>query len=127
MIDAAIVLRSLVGERLATVTRGVPNTVLEVIGDEAVVGTSRSPTGRRVAIAEVQAAVDRLGNGEILAIDPQSGPASIGFRSSFIGAVLLSWLLQDGAAVASLAQWSSGSAQRNPLNMKVRCRRVALC
>src|SRR5262249_52493413 len=35
MINASVVLRSLVGEQLATVTRGSQNTILQVEGDQA--------------------------------------------------------------------------------------------
>jgi hypothetical protein len=72
MIDAQIVLRSLIGEPLATVSRGRPNTIVEVSSDAAVVVTSRSPAGQRVPVAWLQEVLDRLGGGETLSLDPNS-------------------------------------------------------
>jgi hypothetical protein len=95
MIDAEIVLRSLIGEPLVTVRRGRPNTIVEVSGDSAVVVTSRSPTGQRVPVAWLQDVLDRLGRGETLSLDPNSGSNSIGYRSSFLGAVLLTLPMID--------------------------------
>jgi hypothetical protein len=83
MIDAELLLRSVVGEQLSTV-RGHPNTVLRLIDGEARVATSRSPQGQPVPIAWLQSVLDRLGAGETVAIEP----AAVGYRSAFLGAVL---------------------------------------
>jgi len=84
MIDAGIVLQSLVGEPLATI-RGRPNTIIEVTNGDAIVATSRSPLGQRVPVSWLQEVLDQLRSGETIVV----GPASIGYRSSFLGAVLL--------------------------------------
>ena len=84
LIDAHILLRSLVGETLLTIT-GRPNTVLDVNASQAVVGTGRSPDGKPVEVAWLQDVLDRIGEGEVVAIDP----SSVGFRSAFLGTVLL--------------------------------------
>lgn len=77
-------LESLVGQPISTVT-GRPNTVLRVEGDSVVVATSRSPTGQPVPIEWVQDGLEQLlKTGEIEVSVP-----SLGHRSSFVGAVLL--------------------------------------
>ena len=77
-------LESLVGQPISTVT-GRPNTVLRVEGDSVVVATSRSPTGQPVPIEWVQSGLEKLlETGEIEVSVP-----SLGHRSSFVGAVLL--------------------------------------
>ncbi|CAN5881529.1 hypothetical protein BH24ACT15_BH24ACT15_05280 [soil metagenome] len=83
MIDASIVLRSLVGQPLVTL-QGRRNTVLRVASGEAVVATSRSPQGRPVPVAWLQPVLDRIGVGETVTLDT----ASVGHRSSFLTAVL---------------------------------------
>jgi hypothetical protein len=81
---ACTLLESLVGPPISTVT-GRPNTVLRVEDDNVVVATSRSPTGRPVPIEWVQSGLDQLlETGEIEVSVP-----SLGHRSSFVGAVLL--------------------------------------
>src|SRR4051794_13881 len=85
MLDAAVVLGSLIGQSIRTLgVQGRENTVLSLDGDNAFVATSRSPQGQPVPVADLQAALDRLGDGETVRIDPPS----IGHRSSFLGAVL---------------------------------------
>jgi hypothetical protein len=77
-------LESLVGQLISTVT-GRPNTVLHVEGDSVIVATNRSPTGQPVPIEWVQSGLEQLlETGEIEASVP-----SLGHRSSFFGAVLL--------------------------------------
>jgi hypothetical protein len=84
MTDAADLLRSLEGRPLSTVT-GRENRVLRVEGDTVSVWTTKSPGGQPVPIAWVQDALDRLGaDGEI-----EISVASVGHRSAFVGAVLL--------------------------------------
>jgi hypothetical protein len=81
---ARTLLESLVGQPISTVT-GRPNTVLRVEGDSVVVATSRSPTGQPVPIEWVQSGLEQLlETGEIEVSVP-----SLGHRSSFVGAVLL--------------------------------------
>jgi hypothetical protein len=81
---ARALLESLVGQPISTVT-GRPNTVLRVEGDNVVVATNRSPTGQPVPIEWVQSGLDQLlETGEIEVSVP-----SLGHRSSFVGAVLL--------------------------------------
>lgn len=81
---ARILLESLVGQPISTVT-GRPNTVLRVEGDSAIVATNRSPTGQPVPIEWVQSGLEQLlETGEIEVSVP-----SLGHRSSFVGAVLL--------------------------------------
>jgi hypothetical protein len=81
---ARTLLESLVGQPISTVT-GRPNTALRVEGDGVVVATSRSPTGQPVPIERVQSGLEQLLEaGEIEVSVP-----SLGHRSSFVGAVLL--------------------------------------
>ncbi len=81
---ARTLLESLLGQPISTVT-GRPNTVLRVEGDIVVVATSRSPTGQPVPIEWVQSGLEQLlETGEIEVSVP-----SLGHRSSFVGAVLL--------------------------------------
>jgi hypothetical protein len=81
--SASKLLRSLIGHEIETVT-GKPNKVLAVDGDQVLVATTRSPAGRRVPIAWVQDALDRLlQDGSIeISVD------SVKYRSAFIGSVL---------------------------------------
>ena len=81
---ARTLLESLVGKPISTVT-GRPNTVLRVESDNVVVATSRSPSGKPVPIGWVQSGLEQLlETGEIEVSVP-----SLGHRSSFVGAVLL--------------------------------------
>ena len=83
--DARALLGSLAGKPISTVT-GRVNTVLRLEGDNAIVATSRSPGGQPVPIGWVQSSLERLLEaGEIEVSVP-----SLGYRSAFIGAVLLS-------------------------------------
>jgi hypothetical protein len=83
-IDARQHLQSLLGRTILTLT-GRPNRVLEVRGSDVIVGTDRSPQGKPIPIQEVQDGLDGLiRDGEIeISVD------SVGYRSAFIGAVLL--------------------------------------
>jgi hypothetical protein len=77
-------LESLVGQPISTVT-GRPNTVLRVEDDSVIVATIRSPTGQPVPIEWVQSGLNQLlETGEI-----EVSVRSLGHRSSFVGAVLL--------------------------------------
>src|ERR1017187_3320780 len=77
-------LESLVGQPISAVT-GRPNTVLRVEGDSVVAATRRSRTGQPVPIQWVQSGLEQLlETGEIEVSVP-----SLGHRSSFVGAVLL--------------------------------------
>jgi 5-methylcytosine-specific restriction protein A len=78
-------LAGLVGATLPTIS-GSPNQVIRVESDSVVVGTDKSPIGEPVPLAEIQAAADRVFDGEEVAINT----ASVGFRSAFVGAVLRS-------------------------------------
>jgi hypothetical protein len=77
-------LESLVGDEIETVT-GRTNRVLAVQGDDVIVSTSRSPAGQPVPLAWVDAALDRLHDGE----EVEVSVPSLGYRSAFVGAVLL--------------------------------------
>jgi hypothetical protein len=83
VINAELLLRSLVGEALSTV-RGRPNSVLSVANGQALVATSRSPQGQRVPVRWLQDVLDRLGAGETIPVEATSGA----FRSAFMRAVL---------------------------------------
>lgn len=83
MIDARQYLSSLIGQELQTLS-GRVNTVLSVKGSEVVVATAKSPRGKPVPVADVQAAMDMLISNTELAIDV----GTVGYRSAFIGAVL---------------------------------------
>src|SRR5690349_6908240 len=82
--DARTLLESLVGEEITTVT-GRPNRVLSLDNDNVIVATDRSPDGQPVPIGWVQVGVDRLREDRELEVSV----ASLGRRSSFVGAVLL--------------------------------------
>jgi len=83
-LDARSLLESLVGQQISTLT-GRPNIVLGLADINVIVGTDRSPDGEPVPIGAVQVALDRLlETGEL-----EVHPRSLGYRSSFIGAVLL--------------------------------------
>lgn len=82
--DARYHLSQLVGQQIPTMT-GKPNRILQVHGSDVLVGTTRSPEGQRVPIKWVQSAMDRLLVERELEINPQS----VGYRSAFVGGVLL--------------------------------------
>lgn len=83
--NATSLLLSLQGQSLSTAT-GRENRILEVRTDTVLVWTTRSPGGQPVPIAWLQDALDRFErDGEIeISVD------SVGHRSAFVGAVLLS-------------------------------------
>ena len=82
--SAEALLASLVGKDVRTFT-GRLNRIIGVRPPYVLVATDRSPGGRQVRIAEVQAALDMLREDGSVEIDPPV----IGHRSSFIGAVLV--------------------------------------
>jgi hypothetical protein len=83
-LDARALLESLAGQQIPTAT-GRPNSVLALDGTNVLVGTTRSSVGELVPIEEVQDGIDRLAEtGEV-----EIHPSSLGYRSSFVGAVLL--------------------------------------
>jgi hypothetical protein len=82
--SARQLLQALVGKEIRTVT-GRRNVVLRVDGEQVIVGTARSPNGRPVPVRWVDEAVARLlADSEI-----EVSVASLGYRSAFVGAVLL--------------------------------------
>ena len=91
-LDAHTLLESLVGHQITTVT-GRPNVVLSVIDSHVIVGTGRSPGGERVPIESVQSGLERL----LADREIEVSPRSLGYRSSLVGAVLLT--LPDAVAV----------------------------
>jgi hypothetical protein len=84
VINAELLLRSLVGDALSTV-RGRPNSVLSVANGQALVATSRSPQGQPVPVVWLQDVLGRLGAGETIPVEATSGA----FRSAFLRAVLV--------------------------------------
>jgi hypothetical protein len=82
--DARSLLESLVGQQIRTLT-GRPNTVLNLADADVLVSTDRSPDGTPIPIADVQSALDQL----LDAGEVEVHPGSLGYRSSFVGAVLL--------------------------------------
>lgn len=82
--DARAHLNALVGNTIHTIGQGRPNRIVAVDGADVVVATTQSPNGQRIAIAEVQAAMDMLERTGDLLIDKKI----VGYRSAFIGAVL---------------------------------------
>lgn len=82
-IDAVLLLRSLEGQIIPTLT-GRPNRILRLEGDDTVLATNKSPEGRPVPITWVQSALDRLATDGTVEISVES----VGYRSAFIGAVL---------------------------------------
>jgi hypothetical protein len=91
-LDARALLESLVGQQITTVT-GRPNAVLGVTDSDVIVGTDRSPAGERVPIESVQSGLERLLADREIEVSPRSP----GYRSSFIGSVLLT--LPDAVAI----------------------------
>jgi hypothetical protein len=83
-LNARSLLESLVGQQISTLT-GRPNTVLRLADTNVIVATERSPHGEPVPFDAVQVGIDLLletGGVEV-------HPRSLGHRSSFVGAVLL--------------------------------------
>jgi hypothetical protein len=83
-VDVNGLLGPLVGRELHTVT-GNRNRVLAVNEDQVLVATDRSPDGKPVPVDWITNAVARVENGEALELTV----AALGYRSSFVGAVLL--------------------------------------
>ena len=77
-------LESLVGQELVTITRKRPNTILAVEAKDVIVAAERSPDGKPVPTEWVQNALDILVRDGEVTIDVET----VGYRSSFIGAVL---------------------------------------
>ena len=78
-------LTDLVGQEIRTVT-GQPNRVISVGSEDVTVGTQRSPHGKPVPLDWIQGAIDRLWSDG----DVEISVPSVGYRSAFVGAVLLS-------------------------------------
>jgi hypothetical protein len=76
-------LRSLIGEEVQTAT-GMPNMVLAIHGDTALVRTNRSPEGQPVEVGEVQKGLDKLRMQGSVRVNIDE----LGHRSAFVGAVL---------------------------------------
>ncbi|MCP2270005.1 protein of unknown function (DUF3883) [Actinokineospora diospyrosa] len=77
-------LRGLVGQTIDTFT-GLGNAVLELRGDQVLVGTRRTPGGALVPVADVQHGIDLLfAHGSV-----RITPDVLGGRSTFVGAVLV--------------------------------------
>jgi hypothetical protein len=83
-LDARTLLESLVGQQVTTMT-GRPNAVLSLADSDVIVGTGRSPEGERVPIESVHSGLERL----LADREIEVSPRSLGYRSSFVGAVLL--------------------------------------
>lgn len=83
-LDAREVLGRLLGQEIPTMT-GRPNRAMSVGTTEVIVATTKSPHGQPVPIQWVQEALDRLTEEHEVEISV----ASVGYRSAFIGAVLL--------------------------------------
>ena len=84
-IDARKLLKSYIGRTIKTY-KGQANRIVGVEDDFVVVGTTRSPAGKRVPIDWVQDALDRI----VEENEVEIGVPSLGYRSAFCGAVLLS-------------------------------------
>jgi hypothetical protein len=82
--SATDLLRRLIGVTISTVT-GSPNRVVGVQPPDVLVATERSPGGAKVPISDVEQALDRLRTDGAVTIHP----SEIGYRSAFVGAVLL--------------------------------------
>ena len=82
--DAREHLIGLIGQEIHTMN-GKPNRILSGTDTHVVVATSRSPKGQPVPISEVQDALDTLERHGELEINVRT----VGYRSAFIGAVLL--------------------------------------
>jgi hypothetical protein len=77
-------LRRLIGTELRTVT-GNWNMILGVRTTTALVATHRSPQGQDIETSDVDSALDRFATQGQIEVTPES----LGYRSAFIGAVLL--------------------------------------
>jgi hypothetical protein len=85
-IDARVHLSALGGQTIWTATRRLPNRILRMTPDVVVVATDKSPQGKPVPLDDVQAAFDRLAEGQEVRISVPS----LGYRSAFVGAAMLS-------------------------------------
>jgi hypothetical protein len=82
--DATTLLRRLLGVPMNTIT-GRSNKILEVHPPDVLVATERSPQGRFIPIESVQEALTQLrARGRVVMTVEE-----VGYRSSFVGAVLL--------------------------------------
>lgn len=82
--DARAHLGSLLGQEIQALSRREPNRILVIDGDAVVVGTTKSPRGKRVPIQWVQHGIDLLEAGHEVTVDVET----LGYRSAFVGAVL---------------------------------------
>jgi hypothetical protein len=82
--SAREVFESLIGQQIHTVT-GRPNRVARLEHDAVIVATQRSPEGTPVPVIWVQDAIDRLYKRHEIEVSVES----LGYRSAFVGAVLL--------------------------------------
>lgn len=78
-------LRELIGIDIPTASGSRANTILAVDSRQVVVATSRTPTGQTVPISDVVAAMDLLRREGVIDVTVDVP----GYRSAFIGAVLL--------------------------------------
>ena len=78
------ILQSLIGQEIHTVT-GKPNHVVRLEHEAVIVATRRSPEGTPVPLIWVQEAIDRLHKTHEIEVSVES----LGYRSAFVGAVLL--------------------------------------
>lgn len=78
-------LRDLIGVELRTVSDRRVNVILAVQADEVLVASDRSSSGQPVPVRDVAAAMEILRRDGAIDVHP----ATLGYRSSFIGAVLL--------------------------------------
>ena len=104
--NALVRLNALVGKTIHTIGQGRPNRIVAVDG-------TQSPNGQRIAIAEVQAAMDMLERTGDLLIDKKI----VGYRSAFIGAVLATLPCVHSAAARQTQAHLSDSdqdGQRSP-------------
>jgi hypothetical protein len=85
-VDARAHLAARAGQTIWTATRRLPNRIVRVTADAVIVATDKSPQGQPVPLDEVQAAFDRLAAGE----EVRMSVASLGYRSAFVGAAMLS-------------------------------------
>lgn len=107
-------LQALHGQTITTAT-GRQNTILALNDDHVLVGTKRSPNGTAISIAWVQDALDRLStDGEV-----EINVASVGHRSAFVGAVLLTL---PGASIAATSppriRLASGTARQQTIEIE---------
>ena len=72
------------GEEIQTLTDRRANRILRVEGDEVIVGTAKSPSGRAVPIQWLQDAIDLLVREGEIAVNVET----LGHRGAFVGAFL---------------------------------------